>query len=389
MRRRPLFIGVAALLILGLLAIYLLDRVQPYQKTIEHGPEPEARANAYLAAELFLRQQGVEARRATGVEVLDDLPSRGQTLLLLGDRGQMTPRQAERVLQWTASGGRLVFVAEQLWDEQAGESGDLLLDLLEIRQHLNDDRTDGTPGHNQPLETEPHPKLAKFYVEHEQAPAYLGFDTSFHLYDPKGRATAWANSAAATHLLQLAHGAGSVTVLTDSWIWENARIADYDHAWLLWYLTQDSQVTLLHRPGGGSLSALLLRHYPQALLALALLLALTLWRVGMRQGPLQPAASPARRQLEEHLRASADFRLRHGGQHGLLQGLREEILQRARRRHPGFAQLAREQQWQQLARLCQLPPESIRTAMHPASDSLSAAEFTRQVADLQTLRNTL
>ncbi|EGH49109.1 hypothetical protein PSYPI_44866, partial [Pseudomonas syringae pv. pisi str. 1704B] len=37
------------------------------------------------------------------------------------------------------AGGHLLFVAEQLWDEQKGRSGDLLLDSLQIHQYLTKD----------------------------------------------------------------------------------------------------------------------------------------------------------------------------------------------------------------------------------------------------------
>ena len=191
-------------------------------------------------------------------------------------------------------------------------------------------------------------------------------------------------------MLQLNQGDGVVTVLTDGWIWQNNEIDQYDNAWLLWYLSQDSAVTLLYRAERDSLATLLGRHFPEALVALGLLLILSLWHLGQRQGPLQAPASLARRQLEEHLRGSADFRLRHSGQAGLLQGLQKDIQRRARHRHPGFERLPVADQWQVLGRLTRLPPSAISQAMRPLpKQRLNAAEFTRQVAHLQTLRNAL
>ena len=66
-------------------------------------------------------------------------------------------------------------------------------------------------------------------------------------------------------------------MVSDSWIWQNQSIGEYDNAWLLWYMTQDSQVTLLYRADRNDLFRLLLEHFPQALVALALLLAFGLW----------------------------------------------------------------------------------------------------------------
>jgi len=403
-RRIQFILGAALLLMLGLLGIYLLGKLTPYEETLKHGPAPEAQANPYLAAEQFLRKQGLHVQRADGLDILQDLPSAGQTLLLLGDRNRMTPKQAERVLAWAAKGGHLLFVAERLWDEKAGKSGDLLLDSLGIQQYESEELDEETASEDeQPAESEPqsdtpaapdkdnaYPELTQLYLENEEAPAYFNFDTEFHLYDAQNRAHAWANSDAATHLLQLYHGDGLISVVSDSWIWQNQSIDEYDNAWLLWYMTQDSQVTLLYRADRDDLLSLLVEHFPQALVTLALLLAFGLWHLGMRQGPLLLPASRNRRQLQEHLRGSADFLLRHNGQHSLLQGLQQDIQRRARHRHPGFERLAVAEQWQVLSRLTRQPSSVISQAMRPLpKQRLAAADFTRQVANLQTLRNAL
>ncbi|MGB4073502.1 DUF4350 domain-containing protein [Pseudomonas sp.] len=425
MTRRNQFILAAALLLgLGLLGVYILNKLEPYEETLEHGPAPEAQANPYLAAEHFLRKQGLQVQRADGLDVMKNLPSAGQTLLLLGDRNRMTPKQAERLLAWTAKGGHLLFVAERLWDEEEGKSGDLLLDSLGIQQFeseeldedasAEEDAESGEPlddsANEEPpepaseavAETEPaaadeqadaantYPELTQLFLENEDAPAYFNFDTDFHLYDAQNRAHAWANSDAATHLLQLYHGDGLISVVSDSWIWQNQAIGEYDNAWLLWYMTQDSQVTLLYRADRDDLLSLLLEHFPQALAALTLLILFGLWHLGMRQGPLLPASSRNRRQLQEHLRGSADFLLRHNGQHSLLQGLQQDIQRRARHRHPGFERLGVAEQWQVLSRLTRQPSSVISQAMRPLpKQRLAAADFTRQVANLQTLRNAL
>lgn len=391
-RRAGFILAMALLLVLGLLASYVLGKLEPYEDVIEHGPSPEVASSPYLAAEHFLRKQGIAARRAEGLEVLDGLPSEGQTLMLLADRNNMTPRQVERVLQWTANGGHLLFVAERLWDEEEGKSGDLLLDLLGVQQYMSDELDDdeSSESEQENEESEAYPQLTKLYLENEQAPAYIAFDTDFHLYDAQNRAHVWANSEAATHLLQLYHGDGLITVLSDPWIWQNRTIDKYDHAWLLWYLSQDSAVTLLYHADSDGLARLLLRHFPLALLVLALLIIATLWHVGMRHGPMQAPASRARRQLEEHLRGGADFLLRRSGQHSLLKGLQQDINRRARRRHPGFEKLAVAEQWQVLGRMTRLPAKDISQAMRPLPPQrLSASDFTRQVAHLQTLRNAL
>ena len=179
----------------------------------------------------------------------------------------------------------------------------------------------------------------KFYVDNETAPAYFSFDTDFNLTDPKHLAQFSANSANSSHLMQLNLGEGRVTVITDSDLWKNPNIGKHDNAWLLWYLNQGNAVTLLFNSDVDDLFTLVVRYFPQALVALTALIALALWHAGMRQGPIQTPALKARRQLQEHLKASADFLLRRSGQGTLLQALQRDILRAARRRHPGLEHL--------------------------------------------------
>ncbi|WP_277589480.1 DUF4350 domain-containing protein [Pseudomonas chlororaphis] len=387
MNRRLL--PLLALLVAGLLGgllLYLYLNARPYQETIDHGPSPQARANPYLAAEMFLRQRGLQVHHANGLEVLPTLKPQQNSLLLLGERSNMTPQQVEQLLDWARAGGRLLFVAEALWNKEAGRSGDLLLDRLHLRQFLSKDLKAPPPGAGK----EPYPKLTKLYLEDEDAPAYIGFDTDFHLEDPDNLTQSWANSARATHMMQLSYGQGSVTVLTDAEIWKTPLIAKYDNAWLLWYLSADSDVTLLFDTDHDSLWSLLLKYFPQALVVLAALLGLWLWHVGVRHGPMQAPMPRARRQLREHLQASAHFLLRHTGQQGLLHSLQQDILRRAQHRHPGFERLTAAEQGQVLARLTRQPDSVISQALAPQpAQRLSSADFSRLVTHLQTLRNAL
>jgi hypothetical protein len=385
-RQRWLAAGVFIAVLLGALSIYLYLKATPYEVEIDHGPSPEAQANPYLAAEHFLRKQGLTVGHANSLDILPTLEPRQHSLLLLGDRYNMTPRQIDQVMNWTRAGGRVLFVAQSLWDEKTGQSNDLLLDRVQLHQSLSKDLKDPPPD----ILDDPYPKLTKLYLEDEVAPAYASFDTAFHLEDPKNLAQAWANSAKATHMMQLNHGLGSIVVVTDADLWKTPAIDQYDNAWLLWYLTADTQVTLLFNTEHDSLPTLLLRHFPQALVALVALIGLGFWRVGVRHGPVLEPTPRARRQLQEHLRASADFMLRRKGQSSLLQALQQDILRRVRRRHPGFEQLGVAEQWLVLARLTGQPTRAISQAMSPRpKQRLSSVEFSRLVAHLQTLRNAL
>ena len=385
MKRPLLWVGLLLACLLGAGGLYVWHKAMPYDEVVDRGPSPEALGNPYLAAEHFLRQQGLAVERASGLERLSDLPPNGRSLLLLGERDNMTPRQVDQLLDWAKSGGHLLVVAEALWDEETAKSGDLLLDSLHIQQTLSDESEQPAPARKQKK-----PDLTKLYVDNETAPAYFSFDTDFNLTDPKHLAQFSANSARSSHLMQLNLGQGRVTVVTDSDLWKTPGIGQHDNAWLLWYLNQGTDVSLLFNSDVDDLFTLLMRYFPQALVALAALIALALWQAGMRQGPIQAPAPKARRQLQEHLQASADFLLRRSGQGTLLHALQRDILRAARRRHPGFEHLNTADQWQVLEHLTRQPPHVISQALGPlAAKRLSSADFSRQVACLQTLRNAL
>ncbi|OPA98763.1 hypothetical protein BFW87_05180 [Pseudomonas fluorescens] len=385
MNRPLVWVGLLLACLLGAGAFYAWHKAIPYDEVVDRGPSPEARANPYLAAEYFLRQQGLTVEHAKGLDRLTDLAPKGNSLLLLGERSNMTPRQVEQLLDWARSGGHLLVVAEALWDEETGKSGDLLLDRLGIHQALSDNVDEPASPRKKKA-----PDLTKLYVDNETAPAYFNFDTDFNLIDPKHLVQFSANSARSSHLMQLDLGQGFVTVVTDSDLWKTPSIGKHDNAWLLWYLTQGTAVTLLFNSDVDNLLTQLMRYYPQALVALAALIGLALWQAGMRQGPILAPAPKARRQLQEHLQASAHFLLRRSGQGTLLQALQRDIQRAARRRHPGFEHLDTAEQWQVLERLTHQPPHVIRQALGPLpAKRLNSADFSRQVACLQTLRNAL
>ncbi|MBI6631782.1 DUF4350 domain-containing protein [Pseudomonas paralactis] len=385
MKRPLLWLALLLVGLLGVGGLYAWHKAIPYDEVVDRGPSPDALANPYLAAEHFLHQQGLVVEHANGLEQLANLPAKGHSLLLLGERSNMTPRQVEQLLAWAKSGGHLLLVAEALWDEETGKSGDLLLDRLDIHQALSETFDEPAPARKKPAAD-----LTKFYVDNETDPAYFSFDTDFNLIDPKHLAQFSANSADSSHLMQLNLGQGRVTVITDSDLWKTPNIGKHDNAWLLWYLTQETDVTLLFNSDTDDLLTLLIRYFPQALVALAALIALALWQAAMRQGPIQAPVPKARRQLQEHLKASADFLLRRSGQGTLLQALQHDLLRAARRRHPGFEHLTTAEQRRVLEHLTRHPPHIISQALEPLTQKrLSSADFSRQVACLQTLRNAL
>jgi len=88
---------------------------------------------------------------------------------------------------------------------------------------------------------------------------------------------------------------------------------------------------------------------PVVLLSL-LLLAISLWRYGVRFGPLAATPDPSRRSIAEQIRGTGQFMVRFGNQ--ALHAAMVRALQETAQRHiPGYARLAPEDRVHAIARL--------------------------------------
>lgn len=384
MRRYALLI-IAGLLLLGL-GLWLSQKLTHYEERIELGASPEARSNTYLAMAYFLAEQGITVTWRPSLARLPAATVGQDTLVLLSSDAPLLDQQQAMLLHWVAQGGHLIISAQH---EPLNNTERSLLSGLGIKKQSTAD-LDQPESTVQNTSQKATSDLTRLYLENEQSPAYLALNTQTHLQDSDNRAHAWANSHAATHLLQLSHGQGLITVLNDFKLWQHTQIDKYDHAWLLWYLSQDTQVTLFKPPAQQGLLKLLWQYYAIACVVLLTLLLLGAWSAAPRFTPIRTCIQHSRRQLAEHLQAGALFNLRYNGQRSLLLTLQNDIKQRAQRRFPSFAQLAVTEQWRILQQLSRQPIALISHSMRPPTiKKLSAQAFTQHVARLQQLRNAL
>lgn len=391
MKRSYWLILFAALLLPA--GFWLSQQITVVKERVEIGASPEVRSNPYLAMEYFLQEHDVSVQRLASLRSMQPMTDNVQTLILLQDPEHLNDQYQRALLTWVADGGHLILSAQH---HTLGQQQDSLLSHLGIQKQLSVENKQTQPpaslenDSKVSAKNKPSPALTRLYLENELSPAYLWFDSRYHLLDTDNRAHAWANNHVATHLLQLRHGHGLITVLNDFNLWRNSQISHYDHAWLLWYLSQDSQVLLYNPPAQQGLLALIWQHFALACGLLLSLLLLAVWYAAPRFAPIQATEHPARRRLSEHLHASALFNLRYNGQRSLLTALQRDIQQRAQQRYPGFAQLGVTQQWQILQHISRQPMTTISQCMRPAAQhKLSMQAFTLQVQRLQELRNAL
>lgn len=348
---RPL---VAGFVVAGLAAAGAIWFFANYERVTERqrvGPSGEARRNAYLAAERFVARMGVPARHVKTIPELKELPVNG-TLILPDRRDALTPDARRALLDWVENGGHLIV------EDEDARLPDPVLDAFGVT------RTAAT----KPPRARPEPVEAKL----PHADRALKVDMHSRQTIEAPQATVRVAGADATHLLHFERGRGQVTVLNDLEFLRNRSIGRLDHAEFLWQIVRFQPDTpalfVFDNPQKLSLARWLADNAWPLLAAAALALALWLWRIASRFGPVAPDPEPARRRLLDHLRASGRFQWSRGGGGALLEAAREAALRRVARAHPDFAALGRGEQRDRLVALFGIRPEDaqkVLAAVHP------------------------
>lgn len=169
------------------------------------------------------------------------------------------------------------------------------------------------------------PTVTSIPVMPAMVPLQIGFEPDYHIEDVSGMAHV-PNPTQPVHMLEYRHGAGKITVLTDYFIFNDDNIGDYDHAFFLWWLVQDSpRVWLIHDKDSDSLLSLIWETAPWLTVSALLLLGAHLLRKGRRFGPARNDDITVRRQWLEHVDASADFLWRNRQSGKLLAEARQHI----------------------------------------------------------------
>ncbi|HEV7477005.1 MAG TPA: DUF4350 domain-containing protein [Burkholderiales bacterium] len=366
MRSRVLVIGGLGLLaVLG--AVWFLSTYErvPYKEQV--GPSSEVRLRQFLAAERFAERMGVPASEIRSLPELEALEP-GGVLLMPARRQALEPRRLRDIAAWVERGGHLVAEAEFL-----GVS-DPLFDLLGVRR----DQVDAT---GKPL-----------IVEVDGRKLTVSLASRMTLQAPAGaRVELRAGPAEAARLISYHRGKGMVTAVTSLQFVRNYQIGANDHAELFWELlslTPAPALQVYHRPERLSLTGFLRERAPEAAGACLALLALWLWRIAPRFGPVAPDAPPARRRLLDHLRASGRYYWAKGLRGELVLAARDAALRRLARAQPDFAVASQPEKVSRLASLTGISQEEARRFL-AAGGPMRGADFIKLARDAQSVHTAL
>ena len=295
-RRIGIYLAVGAVLGLAMLGTWwFVGNFERVEVDVRRGYSQEARRNPFLAAERYLAHLDLDVRSIAGRDLLLNPPSEPGTLIINNFGPDLSAARQTALIAWLRSGGHLIINATEFWDEDLGRSGSRFLDGFGVRLHY--------AGGDVPANT----TNVEFHG-YEQ-PVAVDFSPRYYLEDTTDEAYAGVAGGEGYYLLQFERGEGTLTVTSDNDFLTNADIGNNDHALYLGLLIMDPDrpVWLLYDTNMPSLMALLVKHAPQALTSLVVLILQYLWYLACRVGPLQEPPNRTRRDLMEHMDAMANY----------------------------------------------------------------------------------
>jgi hypothetical protein len=357
--------GIAVLAALAVLWFFSANERVPVKEWV--GPSGEARRNPFLAAERFTLRMGLPSRELRALTELDELPA-GAVLILPNHRQAIDPRRIREIVSWAEAGGHLIAEAE------LPGVADALFDRLSVRRSA-------APILPKPLAVE-RPGAGPLNVSlHDGAALQL----------PPGPLLLRAGVRDSVKLAAFQRGKGVVTVATSLQFARNRLIGEHDNAEFLWELvglTPAAELRFYLHPQRLSLWGFLKEQAAPVLAAGAALLALWLWHVGPRFGPVAPDAPPARRRLLDHLRASGRYYWASGLRARLVGAARDAALRRVARAHPDFATDTPELRAARLAALVGMSSAEAERFMR-AAETPSGVEFIHLMHTAQRVHRAL
>lgn len=433
---------LAGLVCIGL-AWYIFKQLEWREQRFDLGWEPEALIHPYLAAERYLIKLGVDVDSYSVLPEISEI-NRADALFIPDTSYLPFKHQQTAILDWVENGGHLLtapdsnefpnFIADlgfsteyrQLAvfksdddDEQQEEDTPSFVEALQEQNELlkqqnnTDDLIICTAAENQCNETtdpdrntdvmtvltfdgsddrvlidaqKPRALLHPHYqYESETVRESLTNEDQYQ----KADVFYWASDDNAVRFVQVRYGEGLISISVDSNMFDNARLGHFDHAYLLEHLFGSREKAIfLEGKFTPPLSSLAVRHYPEAIAILVLLILISIWHLSPRFGAVHIPRSLARRSREESLRAIAQWRWRRAEYSKILTPVRDDLLRAANKRWPQFKYWPKDMQCEKLAEYSNMDIENIETALD-AEHCADEHALLRLIQVMQTIRKTL
>ena len=352
--KRAWILGTLALALLALFVTWIARNTYWDYESVPAPLKGEAAINPFYAGQRLVEALGGQTERR---QVLGTLPPNAVVLLAHWHWSLIEDRRLD-LERWVAAGGRLVVGPTLIGGEQE------LQNWAGIAREHEEDDDDEVEDAETPQMTEAElGELAESglceQLEHDAGVARGGRNRyRICRLEPgswltSNRKPSWSlRNELGTQALRVAIGAGSVTMLNAA-PFGNHDLTRHDHAALFVDATQlqrGDRVIFLSEEERASLLSLTWTYGAPVVVLSLLLLAIALWRYGVRFGPLAAAPDPSRRSIAEQIRGTGQFMVRFGSE--ALHGAMVRALQETGQRHvPGYARLSTEDRVRAIAQL--------------------------------------
>ena len=370
------FISAAAL---G--TIWFLANFERKKTEIQDHYSQAAVQNPLLAATRLLKALGQDAQSYLGRDLLINLPPTEDALFIYQQTGSLSPTSLDALRNWIMAGGHLIISPQNtLGIDEEPNQDDLAAFLAGVRRRYlnNDTEPCGCGSKDQPTDNDQAAPPSDPESEEETIPEILSFtldnnqvslDFSQYQVLEAGQLPATlridADNGEGAYLLQYRMGTGRLTVLENNTLFNNRRIGENDHGWLLSWLVRDNHKTwLLYSSNMDGIFTLLRRNLPQFLLSSIGLLLFTVWFWQYRIGPLRRPASKEQRNILAHIDAMGRFHWQFDQAASLIGRIRENSLLGWQRRLPGRGREEGRVDPEQVASLTGLDPAVVENALY-------------------------
>jgi hypothetical protein len=338
--RRVLILVLAAVAVLGGLVYWIVPKLERVEQEVVENVSEKARRNPFLAMERYLGRLGYAVETGHRADVIDRPPAATDTIVVEFSEEVFSPARTRKIMEWIAAGGHLVLeidAARWATDEVPPNA---LLDLAKVSAEYDEERDDEDEAVAPP----------RYRLEAGGESYQVGLWPYQYLVDGSGVAEAWTVEGR-PQVLRYGYREGLFTVIIDRRMWQNAHIGEFDHALLLTAILgpPGGKVWVLYRVEVASLPELIWQYGARVVVAFAFALALALWALYNRFGPVHVPPLGRRRSLGEHVQAIAAFAWRYGRAATLLHAARTALRYRAEARYPGFQHKSADEQIEWLA----------------------------------------
>lgn len=382
---RVLILSVLAIVLAGAGAVWFLANFAYQDVETEGHYSPQARKNPYLALTWFLREMGIDAESVSGRELLDALPPPDDVLYLPHSRTAFNDRRREALLGWMSAGGNLITVVHEDWNEETERSGEPFFDDFGIRRYrfeAEEDDVSEAPGDSGTVSGDDR-QFTSVSITDYPATLQVRFSRDAYLWDASETVSGWVGDGRGAVLLQYEVGEGSLTVVADDGFWVNSGLGERDHGLFAFLLMapDTGRVWIMYDISMPALTSLVWDRAPYAVCASLVLLAVLLWGLYDRFGPLAVSGGVRRRSLMEHLGASARYQWRIDRAATLLHELRDSISSRLEQVHPDWPRMQPDERLEWLSQRSGRDVNSLAFALH--GDVSDERGFLAVVRELQ------